>query len=57
MTIDEIIVGDRVLVQSGEFTREVARVKGVEDGLVIVLFSDGRFADLEPQYIIKSFGQ
>lgn len=58
MNITEIVIGDRVLVQSGEFVKEVAKVKAILDnGLVSVKLADGNFAEINPQYILKSFGQ
>lgn len=58
MTIKNIIVGDRILVQSGASVKEVAVVKDIcDNGNIIVKLSDGKFAEIEPQYILKSFGQ
>ena len=59
MSITEIVVGDRVLLQSSEYTREIAKIKGInnDNGLVLVLLSNGKFEQVRPQYIIKSFGQ
>ena len=58
MNITEIVIGDRVLVQSGEFVKEVSVVKAILDnGLVTVKLADSNFAEINPQYILKSFGQ
>lgn len=58
MNTTEIVIGDRVLVQSGEFVKEVAKVKAILDnGFVSVKLTDGNFAEINPQYILKSFGQ
>ena len=59
MTISEIVIGDRVLVQTSESVKEIAYIKEVneKDGLVIVKMSNGDITDIAPQYIIKSFGQ
>lgn len=58
MTTNDIMVGHRVLVQSGAEVREHAQIKGInkENGLVIVKLSDGNITEIHPQYIIKSFG-
>ena len=59
MNISELIVGDRVLVQSGRELREHAQIKDInkENGLVVVRLSDGVVTEIHPQYILKSFGQ
>lgn len=58
MKIDEVIVGDRVLVQSAEYIREVAVVKDILDnGNALIKLSGGKFIEIHPQYIIRSFGQ
>lgn len=58
MNLSEIVIGDRVLVQSGEFIKEVAKVKAfLDNGLVLVKLADGNFSEINPQYILKSFGQ
>ena len=58
MKITELIVGDKVLAQTSEFVREIAKVKGIdkENGLVIVKMTDGTIREIHPQYILKSFG-
>lgn len=58
MNINEIIVGHRVLVQSGPSTQEHAEIKGFSENgeSVIVHLSDGKIAEMKPHYIIKSFG-
>lgn len=57
MNINEIVNGDRVLVQSGAETKEVATAKTLLDnGLVLVRLSDGKLAEMHPRYILKSFG-
>lgn len=58
MTIKEIIVGHRVLVQSGAEIREHALIKGINmnNGLVIVKLSNGEIAEMNPMYILKDFG-
>ena len=59
MNISEIVIGDRVLVQSNSQTKEIATIKGInkDNGMVIVKLSNDRFTDIHPQYIIKTFGQ
>lgn len=59
MNYSEIIVGDRVLVQSGAETKEIAVIKDVNGntGLALVRLSDGQMREMHPQFIIKSFGQ
>ena len=58
MNITEIIVGDRVLIQSDADTREVAEIKAILDnGTITVKLSDNKMMGIIPYYIIKSFGQ
>lgn len=59
MTVNEIIVGDRVLVQSAPETKESAQIKGInkENGLIIVRLSNGGITEMCPQFILKSFGR
>lgn len=58
MKIGKIIIGDRVLVQSGEFTKEIAVVKDIRDsGTVVVMLTNGVFKTFASAYIIKSFGR
>lgn len=56
MNHSEIIIGHRVLVQSGAEVREHAKILGVNDnGLVIVRLSDNSIREIHPQYILKDF--
>lgn len=57
MNVSEIIVGNRVLVQSGAETKEHAQVKGInrENGLVIIRLSNGELTEIHPQFILKDF--
>lgn len=62
MRIDKIIVGNRVLLQSGESVKEVAQVKGVildnkdfTKDKVIVKLSNGDTSLVSPEYILKDF--
>lgn len=58
MNITEIIVGDRVLVQSDADTREVAEIKAILDnGKIVVKLSNNKMMSIIPYYVIKSFGQ
>ena len=58
MSVNEIIVGDRVLVQSSEFTKEIAIIKAILSAEhVSVKMSDGYLTEINPIYILKSFGQ
>lgn len=58
MNLNRIVIGDRVLVQSGEFTKEIAVVKDIRnDGTVVVMLTNGVFKTFAPAYIIKSFGR
>ena len=59
MNISEVIVGDRVLVQSGPEIKEHAQIKGInkENGLIIVRLSNGEIIEMCPQFILKSFGR
>lgn len=59
MNISEIIIGDRVLVQSGPEIKEHAQIKGInrENGLIIVRLSNGEITEMCPQFILKSFGR
>lgn len=55
MTTDQIIIGHRVLVQSGIETREHAIVKGLNGNKAIVKLSDGNIVEINPMYILKDF--
>ena len=57
MNANNIIVGDRVLVQSAPETKEHARIKGInkDNGLIIVKLSNGDITEMCPQFILKSF--
>ena len=58
MNITEIIVGDRVLIQSDADIREVAEIKAILDnGKIVVKLSNNKMMSIIPYYIIKSFGQ
>lgn len=58
MNITEIIIGDRVLIQSDADTREVAEIKAILDnGKIVVKLSNNKMMSIIPYYIIKSFGQ
>lgn len=57
MNIEELSNGDRVLLQSGQYVKEIAIVKTVLDnGMVLLKLLDGRLEEFAPQYIIKNFG-
>lgn len=58
MNYSEIIIGHRVLVQSGAEVREHAQVKGInkENGLVIIRLSNNEITEIHPQFILKDFG-
>lgn len=56
MNIVDVIIGHRVLVQSGAEVKEHAKILGVNDnGLVIVKLSDNTIRDIHPMYILKDF--
>lgn len=59
MNINDIIVGDRVLVQKPISCKEIAVVKEVDPAcdLVLVSLSNDRIVEIGSRYIIKSFGQ
>ena len=58
MNIDELKIGDRVLLQSGQYVKEHAQVKEfLDNGNVLLRLSDGRIDEFDPQYILKNFGQ
>ena len=58
MNISGIIIGDRVLVQSGPEIKEHAQIKGInKDNLIIVKLSNGEITEICPQFILKSFGR
>lgn len=57
MNITEIVVGDRVLIQPSEYVKEVAKVVGWDNGLVIVKRTNNEITNIAPAYILKSFGQ
>lgn len=53
-----ISMGDRVLVQSGEYVREVAKVKFIhDDGLYTLRMADGHLAEVKAKYILKNLSQ
>lgn len=58
MNYSKIIIGHRVLVQSGADTREHAKIKGInkENGKVIIMLSNGEITEMAPEYILKDFG-
>ena len=56
MNISDITNGDRILVQSGEYVKEVAQVKEIlEDGMLYIRLSNGEFREIHPQYVLKIF--
>lgn len=56
MNIDDLKVGDRVLLQSGRFEREQAQVKALLDDCGVLLrLSDGHIKPYNVQYILKVF--
>lgn len=56
MNEKEICVGARVLIQKTRFMREIVEVKAIMDDKVIVKLSDGNIIDIQPKYVLKSFG-
>lgn len=59
MNYTELVVGDRVLVQSAAEIREHAVIKGInrENEWAIVRLTNNAIIEIHPQFIIKSFGQ
>lgn len=57
MNIQDIIVGDRILIQSGRASKEVAKVVAIDDERIIIKNSFGDIEDIEPKFVIKTFGQ
>lgn len=58
MKIEEITIGDRVLLQSSLAVKEHATVKAIlKNGNVLLKISDGSIDDYDPQFILKKFGQ
>lgn len=58
MNVEELKVGDRVLLQSGQYVKEHAQVTAfLDNGNVLLRLSDGRIDEFDPQYILKNFGQ
>lgn len=56
MNIEEISVGNRVLIQRSSSLLEHATVKALQkDGTVIVKLSDNKITEIHPQYILKKF--
>lgn len=56
MNVDELKIGDRVLLQSGRCVKEHAIVKAfLDNGNVLMILSDGKFAEYNPRYILKIF--
>lgn len=56
MKIEEIKVGDRVLVEYG-FTREHAKIKETVDNKVVLQLSDNRIEEFDVKHITKVFKQ
>lgn len=58
MNVEELKVGDRVLVQSDRSTKEHAKVKAIFDsGMALLQLSDGYIKEFDGEYILKNFGQ
>lgn len=58
MNIKKIVIGDRVLVQTSEHQKEIANIKAIlEKDLVLVKLTDGSLFEIEPKFILKSFGR
>lgn len=58
MNAKELSIGDRVLLQSGQYVKEHAQVKAfLDNGNVLLRLSDGQLDEFDPQYILKNFGQ
>lgn len=59
MNIKEIEVHDNVLVQPDADTRERARIVDIDykRNKVVVRLSDYEFREMDPQFVLKSFGQ
>ena len=58
MNINEIVIGDRVLVQVRRGIKELAQVIGIDtDASVIVKNTFGDINAYDAEFIIKSFGQ
>lgn len=56
MNVDELKIGDRVLSQSGRCVKEHASVKAfLDNSNVLMILSDGKFAEYNPRYILKIF--
>lgn len=58
MKISKIVIGDRVLVQTSEYQKEIANIKAILDkDKVLVRLTDGNIIEIEPKFILKSFGR
>lgn len=59
MNIKEIVAHEYALVQPDGETRERAKILNVDykNNKVIVKLSDGEIREMDPQFIIKSFGR
>lgn len=56
MTNEKLLVGDRVLLQSGRYVKEHASLKEfLDNGNMLMKLSDGKFAEYNPKYILKIF--
>lgn len=56
MNVDELKIGDRVLLQSGRCVKEHASVKAfLDNSNVLMILSDGKFAEYEPRFVLKIF--
>ena len=58
MNITDIYLDDRVLVQTSESVKEVARVLDVDDAnhTAVIKLSNGEVVTIRDQYILKIFG-
>lgn len=58
MNITDIYIDDRVLVQTSESVKEVARVLDVDDDkrIAVIKLSGGQVVEIRDQYILKVLG-
>lgn len=58
MNINDIVIGDRILVRRGRYIKEHARILAILDnGNILVKLSDNSMSEINPQFILKTFGQ
>lgn len=56
MTNEKLLVGDRVLLQSGRYVKEHASLEAfLDNGNILMKLSDGKLSEFKPRYVLKIF--